>query len=435
MPVTEAGSDLSDDEHRAIAAEMYARWEGGEPKSPLEIEYWGNATSHGKAFTSYVRKWLGRETERKSGQTEEIERLQSLLRVHGISPTEAGDLAEEFRLLAKARESALAAVRVYNDPLAGFRTETFIVLMVIGWNSLLQAILEVSGTDYFVRDDKDQQVLVDARPKVMETRELINMVFKADERPAVKANLDFFLRLRHLIAHRYVPALDLHVISEAQAMLLNFENQLIEHFGEQAALGDHLSVPLQLAAFRNKSTIRSLKVAQAQLPTDIQAFLSQHRRDVPDEVLRSPEYALQIFFVPVSANRERSADASVQFLKPEDVTPQVEKALRKVAVVTKPKRVAVASDDLLRPKEVVLLVAERLPYRFTMDTHMRCWKHFGVRPASSSSEPEATDEQYCRWDRLMAGHGYTTAWVEKLVQDLSDPSTYEGVVGYPPEVI
>ena len=435
MAEVSSDEDLSDDEHRAIASEMYARWEAGESKSPLEVEYWGNATSHGKAFTAYVRKWLGRETERKSSQTEEIDRLQALLRVHGISPTEAGDLAEEFRLLAKARESALAAVRVYNDPLAGFRTETFIVLMVIGWNSLVQAILEEKGVDYFERDDEGRQVLVDGRPKAKETWDLINMAFIGDERPGVKANLDFFLRLRNLIAHRYVPALDLHVVSEAQAMLLNFENLLIERFGEQAALGDHLSVPLQLSAFRNKSTLKSLKSAQAQLPTDIQAFLSQHRKDVPEAVLRSPEYALQIFFVPVSANRERAADASVQFLRPEDVTPEVEKALQKIAVVTKPRRVPVASDDLLRPKEVVRLVAERLPYRFTMDTHLRCWKHYGVRPASSSSEPEATDQRYCRWDRLMQGHGYTKAWVDKLATELSDASTYEAVVGLPPELI
>jgi hypothetical protein len=427
--------DLSEDEHRAFAAEMYARWEAGESKSPLEVEYWGNATSHGKAFTSYVRKWLGRETERKSSQTEEIDRLRSLLRANGISPTEAGDLAEEFRLLAKARESALAAVRIYNDPLAGFRTETFIVLMIIGWNSLVQAILEEKGVDYFVRNEEGRQVLVDGRPKVKETWELVNMAFDRGEHEALRANIDFFLRLRHLIAHRYVPALDLQVASEAQAMLLNFENQLIERFGEQAALGDRLSVPLQLAVFRDKSTLKSLKHAQAALPTDIQAFLSQHRNEVPDAVLRSPEYALQIFFVPVSANRQRSADATVQFLRPEDVSTEIEQMLQKLTVVTKPRRVAVASDDLLRPKEVVRLVAERLPYRFTMDTHLRSWRHFGVRPASTSSEPESTDERYCRWDRLMQGYGYTRGWVEKLVSDLSDADTYDAVVGIRPELI
>jgi hypothetical protein len=426
--------DLSDDEHRELATQLYERWEAGAPKSALEIEFWDDPTSHGKRFTSYVRRWLGRETERKSGQTEQIERLEALLRAHGLSPTEAGDLEEEYRLLAKARESALAALRVYNDPMAGFRTETFIVLMIIGWNSLFQAMLERDDIDYYVRDDEGRQVLINGRPRVMDTWELVNLALPGPTWEATRANLDFFLGLRNVIAHRYLPALDVRVASEAQSLLLNFERQLVDQFGEAAALGDRLSVPLQLSSFRNAGALESLKKAQAQLPTDVQDYLCRHREEVSDEVLRSPEYALQIFFVPITANRENSADATVNFIRPGDVTPELEEALQQLTVVTKPKRVAVASGDLLRPSEVVNLVKERLPFRFTSDTHQRAWKAYKVRPATASAEPEATEDRYCRWDRLMRGYGYTREWVELLVTDLSDPLKYEEVVGFPPEV-
>jgi hypothetical protein len=33
----------------------------------------------------------------------------------------------------------------------------------------------------------------------------------------------------------------------------------------------------------------------------------------------------------------------------------------------------------------------------------------------------------------MGGYGYTQAWVDKLVRALSDPDTYEKVVGFRPE--
>lgn len=72
------GSTTTEDEHRRVAAEMHARWEAGEAKSQLEIEYWGDATSHGKAFTAYVKRWLGKATERKSAQTRRIEELEDL---------------------------------------------------------------------------------------------------------------------------------------------------------------------------------------------------------------------------------------------------------------------------------------------------------------------------------------------------------------------
>ena len=424
---------LTDEQHVQLAAEMYERWQQGAPKSRLEIEYWGNATAHGKAFSGYVKRWLGIETERQSSQSARIAELEALLRANGISPTEAGDLTEEYRLLAKSRECALAALRVFNDPLSAFRTETFIVLMIIAWNSLLQALLERSSVDYYERDESGAQVIIGGRAKVLETWKLVQLALSTDEYRAVRANLDFFLGLRHQISHRYLPALDVAVTGEAQAMLLNFENLLVNRFGEEAALGDRLAVPLQLSGFRNQETLRSLRKAQAQLPTDVSDYLTRHRSGVDDDVLTNSEYCLQIFFVPVAANRERSADAVVRFVPLDRVTPELEQLLSQTRVVTKRRITPVASADLLRPTEVVNLVAERLPYRFTMDTHTRCWRHYKLRPPSGSGEPEATNDRYCRWDRLMKGYGYTRAWVEKLVRDLSDEGKYESVVGYAPD--
>ena len=40
-------------------------------------------------------------------------------------------------LLAKSREAALNAVQTFNNPLTMFKTETFIVLMVIAWTYML----------------------------------------------------------------------------------------------------------------------------------------------------------------------------------------------------------------------------------------------------------------------------------------------------------
>lgn len=286
--MTYADDTLADDDHRRLAKEMYERWQGGEKKSRLEIEYWDDATSHGKRFTSYAKRWLGVKTESKSPQSGHIERLQGLLRANGISPTDVGDLDEQYRLLAKSRESALSAVRGYNDPLAGFRTELFIVLMVIAWNALFQAMLERDGTDYWARDEDGRQVKIDGRPKAMDTRKLAKLAIGGDDYEAVRQNLDFFIRLRNLIAHRYMPALDTAITGEAQAMLLNFENLLIKEFGDDAALGERLTVPLQLAGFRDKAGLKSLKQAQAQLPTDVMAFLCRHREEVPDEVPPMP---------------------------------------------------------------------------------------------------------------------------------------------------
>lgn len=431
--VTEVASTgdegLSDDVYRRIAQEIYERWQAGEPKSALEIEYWNNPTSHGKAFTAYVKKWLGIATEGRSRQAQRIEQLERKLRVHGISPSDSDELSVEYLLVAKARESALAALRAFNDPSSGYRTEQFILLMVIAWNSLMQAILERDGVDYFDRDDDGEVKTVDDRPRVRDTDALVDLV--GDDRlPASAAeNLRYFLRLRNRIAHRYLPALDAPTAGHAQSMLINFENLLVQEFGTEAALGDELYLPLQIGKFQREP---ELKRIQAQLPLDVIEFLDRERREVPEEILGDTRYCMRIFFVPTTANRERSADAAVTFVNPNEVSEELIAALPHATVVTKSKRVAVASDDLMRPTEIVEQVSKRLKVRFTMDTHTRSWKHFKVRPQYGSGEPEATDQLYCRYDKLMQGYGYTSAWIEKLVTDLSDEDFYAQLVGRSP---
>src|SRR5690606_10242839 len=222
---------MSDAEHRALASEMLSRWENGESKSRLEVEYWDDATSHGKAFSTYMRKWLDVETERTSAQSERIAELEEKLRVHGVSPDDPESLGEDYQLVAACREAALAALRVYNDPTAGFRTETFTVLMIIAWNSLCQAMLHRRGIDYFEYDDERDLVLIDGRPKVRDTPWLVRQALEGGEKTAMRANIDFFLGLRNLISHRYLPAVDTAVVSEAQALLLNIEKVLGDQFG------------------------------------------------------------------------------------------------------------------------------------------------------------------------------------------------------------
>lgn len=53
-----------------------------------------------------------------------------------------------IKLLDQSREAALNAVQTFNNPLTTFKTEAFIVLMVIAWMYLLHAYYRKSGIDY-----------------------------------------------------------------------------------------------------------------------------------------------------------------------------------------------------------------------------------------------------------------------------------------------
>jgi hypothetical protein len=51
-------------------------------------------------------------------------------------------------LISKAKEAALCALKVFNDPLIKFKSEAFIVLMIIAWTYLLHAYFRAKRVDY-----------------------------------------------------------------------------------------------------------------------------------------------------------------------------------------------------------------------------------------------------------------------------------------------
>jgi len=51
----------------------------------------------------------------------------------------------------------LNAIQTFNNPLTTFKTETFIVLMVIAWRSLLHAYYRSQGVEYRYFDQKPQR--------------------------------------------------------------------------------------------------------------------------------------------------------------------------------------------------------------------------------------------------------------------------------------
>lgn len=65
---------------------MHEEWLEGASKSDLERRYLDKYESHGKLFTSLVRRYLGLETEKRHPLAIENARLRALLRDHGIDP-------------------------------------------------------------------------------------------------------------------------------------------------------------------------------------------------------------------------------------------------------------------------------------------------------------------------------------------------------------
>lgn len=54
----------------------------------------------------------------------------------------------KIELLKKSREAALAAVQIFNNPNIRFKSETYVVLIIIAWTYLLHAYYRDQRIEY-----------------------------------------------------------------------------------------------------------------------------------------------------------------------------------------------------------------------------------------------------------------------------------------------
>lgn len=301
------------------------------------------------------------------------------------------------------------------------------MLFVAAWNGLLLAIAIRDGIEWREMDDDGTPVTTDGVEHSVSTRDLLNRTLPEAGLAGTRENLRRWVEIRNAVAHRYLPAMDLHVIPYAQSGLLNYEQLLVGEFGQEYSLADHLSVPLQLSGFRDPDVLRSLKAAQSQLPLDVQALLSR-AESVPSQLLADPTYQMRVAFIPVVPPSGRSPDAVAYFVRPDSIPAELEDTIDKLVVLTK---VVVPKRPEHPAMHVVRTVEERVPYRFTSNDHASAGRFFKIRPPKG--EPDRSlDEKYCEYIPAVKRYLYNDGWIERLVKQLSSPEGFREATGREP---
>jgi len=412
----------------ALARRLYAEWDHGRgtSKSALERRTWNDGRSHGRRFDRFILRHLGTRTVTQSKQTGRIRALESQIRSLGRYPVGTEPSEVELQLI-QSREACLAALRVWNDPVASFRTGAFSLLFVAAWNGLLLALAIRDGIEWRELNDDGTPLTAGGMDHSVGTRDLVNRTLQGADLAGTRENLRRWIEIRNSVAHRYLPAMDLQVIPYAQAGLLNYEQLLVIEFGQEYSLAEHLSVPLQLSGFRDPNVLRSLKAAQSQLPLDVQTFLSR-AESVPRELLADPTYQMRVAFIPVVPPSGRSPDAVAYFVRPDSVPAELADTIDQCVVLTK---VVVPKRPEHPAMYVVRAVEERIPYRFTAIDHASAGRFFKIRP--SKGEPEGSlDDEYCEYISAVKRYLYNDKWMERLIEQLSTREGFREATGRDP---
>jgi hypothetical protein len=336
--------------------------------------------------------------------------------------------------LDKARTAAISAVEVYNRPGPHFRTAHFVVLMTMAWTALFHAIFcrrNIKPWHSIPKGKRVRYVRLNGEPKHWELSECLRHYY-GNQNPPTRENLRFLIGLRNKIEHRHLPELDPSLYGECQASLMNFEDLLSREFGPRYALQDTLAVALQFSRVMPPERGKALKRLASSQAKDLLAYIERFRTGLPPEILNSSEYSFSVYLIPKTANRASAADLSVEFVPYDPANPLDAQELDRVVALIREKHVPVANMERWKPGEVVRRVKEKLPFHFSSDSHVKTWKHYKVRPESGTATPERTKTQYCVYDCAHKDYVYTSAWVDFLVSELSDPVRYREVLGKTP---
>ena len=341
-------------------------------------------------------------------------------------------------MVGASRDEACLAIRLYNDPAETRSFEGFVVHMHLAWLYLLHAEFDRGGqVDYrYWRQDNPRRLdKVDGEPKRWELARSVRERWPNPEEP-VRANLEFFIALRNKVEHRYAreqEALAAAVSGHAQAMLLNYEQELTDEFGMTFSLATRLKFPVFVGSFTTEGE-KALLQLRKRLPASLRRFLGEHHTKLNSSVTEDPRYELRLRVLQELAPKDGNALA-IQYTRYDDLSEEerlvVEQLGRKGNVIIKERLRNVAGADELSPTQVVAAVQARIPYRFTSDDFQRAWKTLNVRPQTKAANPERTDEKYCTYHLRHRDYGYRPAYVDKLVRECSTAEGFTALTGKP----
>lgn len=225
-----------------------------------------------------------------------------------------GNYVTLSRLLMKVRESALSAVAHYNNPLTVFKSGTYVVLIIISWTSLFQAVFQKRNIDYFVKDVNGNYVFVDGEKKAWDISRLISE-FYSNPNDLIRKNLEFLVKLRNKFEHRSFPEIDDNIFGECQAALLNLEELRLSEFPTEQPIVNGLAFSMQFTKDVERTQLRGFTEDIAGELASLRTYLREYRNNISFEGQDPQKFSFQLFLIPKVGNNRTSDSIPVEFVK------------------------------------------------------------------------------------------------------------------------
>jgi len=328
-------------------------------------------------------------------------------------------------LLESSIDCALLAVEIYNKPRAPFRVESYITHMIIAWTRLLQAHFNRTiGETFFYKEKNGRYKLIDGERKTWELKTCIPKYGHLKE--PVKANLDFFIKLRNKIEHRTIDKEEIGIIifGECQSLLYNYENELIKLFGLEYALNESLAYSLQFSRLRTQKQKEASKQLLSSEYREIIDFIKKYRDSLRLEVFSTQEFSIKLIQVPKIGNTNRN-DLSIEFVNWNSLSKDDRTKYDKLITIVKDR--VIKSEALnpskVKPGKVVDTVKEKCGIKFSHTDHKHILSVFSIRPFKEfgpDQDPFETNTKFCHYDEPHNDYLYQECWIDFLVFNIQN---------------
>ena len=325
-------------------------------------------------------------------------------------------------ILESSMSSAITAVETYNRPMAKFRTENYIMLMIVAWTKLFHAYFQATiGERYFYKDKNGRYKRIDGERKAWELSECIKH-YNSNNPPyyitdAMRYNLTFFINIRNKIEHRYwsSSSLDITLFGECQALLYNYEGMLIKLFGNDYSINTCLAYSLQFSQMRSPEQLKAQREQLSRDMQDLKKYIDKYKTDLPQEIYDSQEYSIKLLQIPKVSNTNRG-NLAVEFVNWNSLNDEDRDSYQRITTIIKDKIVKqpVVNADLQKPSGVIKALQDRTGNQISISNHTDLWKAFSIRPVGSSDDKFDTNTKYCLYDEPHDDYLYTDEWIEFL---------------------
>lgn len=277
-----------------------------------------------------------------------------------------GSLRSE--LISKSREAALSAIRIFNDPQVGFKSETFIVLMVIAWTYMLHAYYRSKRVEYRYFKQGPMRRVFDRTKhgafKYWELERCLNDEKSPIDKDAAN-NLRFLIGLRHEIEHQMTRALDNFLSGRYQACAINYNDYLKQLFGKRYGIDEQLTYSIQFVRL-SEEQVGGAK-PEAAIPERLRTYIADFDAGLSHDEYNSERYSFRLLFKRKLVNRPGQADKVIEFIDPKsDLAKAIDKEYWVKKEVEKPK---------FRAKDVVTEVRKAGFKQFRVfQEHVEMWK-------------------------------------------------------------